>query len=92
VSGPFGQLKVRLSHRPIIMIAGGSGLAPIESMSADLADRRNTRPVTVFFGARTAADLFHLERLEAIGGRMPAWRSSRCCPSRGPAGPARPGS
>jgi NAD(P)H-flavin reductase len=51
VSGPFGQLKVRLSHRPIIMIAGGSGLAPIESMSADLADRRNTRPVTVFFGA-----------------------------------------
>lgn len=33
----FGQLKVRLSHRPIIMIAGGSGLAPIESMAADLA-------------------------------------------------------
>jgi len=71
VSGPFGQLKVRLSHRPIIMIAGGSGLAPIESMAADLADRRNTRPVTVFFGVQTAADLFHLERLEAIRGRMP---------------------
>ena len=71
VSGPFGQLKVRLSHRPIVMIAGGSGLAPIESMAADLADRRNTRPVTVFFGVRAAADLFHLERLEAIRGRMP---------------------
>ena len=71
VSGPFGQLKVRLSHRPIFMIAGGSGLAPIESMAADLADRRNTRPVTVFFGVRSAADLFHLERLEAIRGRMP---------------------
>ncbi len=53
------------------MIAGGSGLAPIESMAADLADRRNTRPVTVFFGVRAAADLFHLERLEAIRGRMP---------------------
>ena len=35
-----GQLKVRLSHRPIIMTAGGSGLAPIESMAADLAARR----------------------------------------------------
>jgi len=34
----------------------------------------------------------HLERLEAIRGRMPAWRSSLCCPSGGPAGPARPGS
>jgi methane monooxygenase component A beta chain/propane monooxygenase small subunit len=69
--GPFRQLKVRLSHRPIIMIAGGSGLAPIELMAADLADRRNTGPVTVFFGVRAAADLFHLERLEAIRGRMP---------------------
>src|SRR5580704_2978045 len=28
-------------------------------MAADLADRRNTRPVTMFFGVRTA-DLFHL--------------------------------
>jgi NAD(P)H-flavin reductase/ferredoxin len=72
VYGPFGQLKVRLSHRPIIMIAGGSGLAPIESMAADLADRQNTRPVTVFFGARTAADLYHLDRLEATRRRMPS--------------------
>jgi NAD(P)H-flavin reductase len=72
VFGPFGQLKVRLSHRPIIMIAGGSGLAPIESMIADLADRQNIRPVTVFFGARTAADLYHLDRLEAIRRRMPS--------------------
>ena len=40
-------------------------------MAADLAARRNSRPVTVFFGVRAAADLFHLERLEAIRGRMP---------------------
>jgi NAD(P)H-flavin reductase/ferredoxin len=72
VYGPFGQLKVRLSHRPIIMIAGGSGLAPIESMAADLADRQNTRPVTVFFGARTEEDLYHLDRLEATRRRMPS--------------------
>lgn len=69
--GPFGQLKVRLSHRSILMVAGGSGLAPILSMVADLADRHNTRPVTVFFGARSAADLYHLDRLEAVRERMP---------------------
>lgn len=84
VSGPFGQLKVRLSHRPIIMIAGGSGLAPIESMAADLADRCNTRPVTVFFGVRAAADLFHLERLEAIRGRMPGLEIVPVLSERGP--------
>jgi hypothetical protein len=36
-------------------------------MAADLADRRNTRPVTVFFGVRAAADLFHLERRRGAG-------------------------
>ncbi|HUY48289.1 MAG TPA: 2Fe-2S iron-sulfur cluster binding domain-containing protein [Streptosporangiaceae bacterium] len=69
--GPFGQLKVRLSHRPMIMVAGGSGLAPILSMVGDLADRRNTRQVTVFFGARSATDLYHLDRLRALQDRMP---------------------
>src|SRR5947207_2802367 len=27
--GPFGQFGVRLSHRPMVMVAGGSGMAPI---------------------------------------------------------------
>jgi NAD(P)H-flavin reductase len=73
------------------MIAGGSGLAPIESTAAVLADRRNTRPVTVFFGVRAAADLFHLERLEAIGGRMPGLEIVPVLSEPGPAGPTRPG-
>ena len=52
--GPLGQLKIRLSHRPIIAIAGGSGMAPIISMLTDLAGKGNTRPVIFFFGARRA--------------------------------------
>jgi propane monooxygenase reductase subunit len=72
VHGPFGQLRVRLSHRPIVMIAGGSGLAPILSMLADLADKGNARPVTVFFGVRGADDLFCLDRIAAIQRAMPA--------------------
>ena len=87
VSGPFGQLKVRLSHRPILMIACGSGLAPIESMAADLADRRNTRPVTVFFGVRPPRTCSTWNASRRSAGACRAWRSSRCCPSRGPARP-----
>jgi alkene monooxygenase reductase len=71
VTGPFGQMRVRLSHRPMLMIAGGSGLAPMLSMLADLAAKANTRPLKLFFGVRTADDLFGLERLGEIQRAMP---------------------
>lgn len=70
--GPLGQLKVRLSYRAILAIAGGSGMAPILSMLADLAEKGNVRPVTFLFGARREADLYFQDRLESICQRMPA--------------------
>ncbi len=73
--GPFGQLKIRLSHRPIVAIAGGSGMAPIVSMLSDLAEKRNTRPVTFFFGARRAKDLYFQDRIQALTSAMPALKT-----------------
>ncbi len=70
--GPLGQLKIRLSHRPIIAIAGGSGMAPIVSMLTDLAGKGNTRPVIFFFGARRAEDLYFQDRIKALKRAMPA--------------------
>jgi NAD(P)H-flavin reductase/ferredoxin len=70
--GPFGQFGIRLSHRPIVMVAGGSGMAPIRSMLADLAARGNERPVTFFYGARCDRDLFDVAVLEAFAAEH-AW-------------------
>jgi NAD(P)H-flavin reductase/ferredoxin len=70
--GPLGQLKVRLSYRSILAIAGGSGMAPILSMLTDLAEKSNTRPVTFLFGARREQDLYLQDRLESIRQKMPA--------------------
>jgi propane monooxygenase reductase subunit len=69
--GPYGQLRVRLSHRPMVMIAGGAGLAPLLSMLAVLADEENTRPVQLYFGARTPADLYWLNRVHQLQTAMP---------------------
>jgi NAD(P)H-flavin reductase/ferredoxin len=69
--GPLGQLKIRLSHRPIIAIAGGSGMAPIISMLTDLAEKGNARPVIFFFGARRAKDLYFQDRIKALKSAMP---------------------
>lgn len=67
ISGPYGQLKIHQSHRPVLMIAGGSGLAPLLSMLRDLAAKEFGRPVTLFFGARTEADLYLVEEIREIG-------------------------
>ena len=69
--GPLGQFGVRLSHRPMLMIAGGSGLAPIRSMLATLSSTGNTRAVTFFFGARTDRDLFLLAEFQQFAAQHP---------------------
>lgn len=66
VSGPVGSLKVRLSYRKILMVAGGSGMAPMLSMLNDLAQKKDRRPVTIFFGARTCEELYYIDRLKAL--------------------------
>lgn len=69
--GPFGQLRVHLSHRNILMICGGTGLAPMLSMVAGLAEERCTRPVFLFYGARTRDQLFGLDAVRRVQERMP---------------------
>ncbi|MGD9531151.1 FAD-binding oxidoreductase [Pseudonocardia sp.] len=64
--GPLGQFGVRLSHRPMVMVAGGSGMAPIRSMLAHLVATGNRREVVFCYGARTARDLFLLDELGAL--------------------------
>lgn len=66
VLGPVGSLRVRLSYRKILMIAGGSGMAPLLSMLTDLTQKKDRRPVTVFFGARTREELYYLDRVQAL--------------------------
>jgi CDP-4-dehydro-6-deoxyglucose reductase/ferredoxin-NAD(P)+ reductase (naphthalene dioxygenase ferredoxin-specific) len=59
VQGPYGDQHFRAGHPgPVIAIAGGSGLAPIKSIvEATLLEGRR-RPVALFFGARTEADIY----------------------------------
>ncbi|HEY2706110.1 MAG TPA: FAD-binding oxidoreductase, partial [Candidatus Dormibacteraeota bacterium] len=72
--GPLGMFRVRLSHRPMVMVAGGSGLAPILSMIADQAERGAERAVILYHGARTRQDLCFLDRVTALGRRLPGFR------------------
>jgi hypothetical protein len=65
-TGPYGWLRVHDSDRPTLMIAGGSGMAPILSLLRHLEQTRCERPVRFFYGARTPEDLFHLDEIAAL--------------------------
>jgi NAD(P)H-flavin reductase/ferredoxin len=60
VSGPLGVSYLRDNHRgPVLLIAGGSGLAPIQSILCTLLERGHAAPVTLYFGVRSERDVYH---------------------------------
>ncbi len=69
--GPYGQFSLIESEAPILMIAGGSGMAPVWAMLQHLRDVGSQRPVTFFYGARRPGDLFWLEEIAELGGALP---------------------
>jgi CDP-4-dehydro-6-deoxyglucose reductase/ferredoxin-NAD(P)+ reductase (naphthalene dioxygenase ferredoxin-specific) len=43
----------------VLLVAGGSGLAPIQSILRTLLARGYEAPVTLYFGVRSERDLYH---------------------------------
>ncbi|MDN7599081.1 2Fe-2S iron-sulfur cluster-binding protein [Burkholderia gladioli] len=56
---PFGEFTLREdAGKPAILIATGTGFAPVKSIVEDALRRRIDRPMTLYWGARTEADLY----------------------------------
>jgi propane monooxygenase reductase subunit len=72
IKGPYG-ICFRHENRPgpMILVGGGSGMAPLWSIVNDLARSGEQRQVTFFYGARTKQDLFYLDRIESLRASLP---------------------
>jgi propane monooxygenase reductase subunit len=71
VTGPYGVFTLRASSpRRLLFIGGGAGMAPILSLLRSLAETESERDAIYYYGARTEADLFHLEELGALPARF----------------------
>lgn len=68
--GPFGDFYLRDSDREIILVATGSGLAPVRSILHQLETENIQRKSRLFFGARTKADLINHEELIALQDKL----------------------
>ncbi len=71
---PRGSFYLDMEHRwPVVLFAGGVGVTPMLSMLEALhAERQSRRPVWLFYGVRSPAELIQRERLEAIAHQNPA--------------------
>ena len=59
IEGPFGSFFLREdSAKPIVLLASGTGLAPIKAIVERLRDQAITRPARLYWGCRRRADLY----------------------------------
>jgi len=65
IEGPIGGFGLADEPGPTLMIAGGTGLAPMLSMLETLQTARDDHPIRLVFGCTRGADLFHLDELDA---------------------------
>jgi benzoate/toluate 1,2-dioxygenase reductase component len=70
-SGPYGSFYLRPTIRPILMLAGGTGLAPFLSMLLWLKDNPTDQPIKLAYGVNTTSDLVELDKLDQIKTTMP---------------------
>ena len=67
LAGPLGSFYLRDVKRPILMLAGGTGLAPFLAMLDKLlAEGGGSEPIHLIYGVNTDTDLVELDKLEAF--------------------------
>ncbi len=75
MEGPFGSFFLREdSSKPIILLASGTGFAPIKAIIQHLQHKASTRPVVLYWGCRHKADLYQHEWCEAAAAATPHLR------------------
>lgn len=79
LSGPSGSFYLRDVKRPLLFLAGGTGLAPFLSMLGRLAaGPAPGQPIHLVYGVTRDADLVLVPALEAYAARLPGF-SFECC-------------
>ncbi|TSD94486.1 oxidoreductase [Skermania sp. ID1734] len=70
VGDPAGEMRIDDSGRNVIMIAGGTGLAPLRALILNVSRRRNPPNVFLFFGGRSPRELYAADMLYLLSQRF----------------------
>jgi len=73
--GPYGSFFLREdSDKPMVLLASGTGFAPIKALIEHMQHRGITRPATLYWGGRRPADLYMSDWVQAQLALMPQLR------------------
>ena len=87
VSGPYGTFVADpAGDRPVLCLAGGSGLAPVRALAEEAVSRRSPEDFTLLFSGRTRLDVMDAETFVGWQERHPGFRFRRTL-TRGPGVP-----
>lgn len=78
LTGPLGSFYLRPVNKPVLMLAGGTGLAPFLSMLEEMVRQGVQQPVHLIYGVTRDQDLVLVERLEELQQRLPGLTFSTC--------------
>jgi benzoate/toluate 1,2-dioxygenase reductase subunit len=87
-TGPSGSFYLREIRRPLLFLAGGTGLAPFLSMLGKIAETGTAgQPIRMVYGVTNDADLVGVDRLEEYAARIPAFSFTTCVAAEASAHP-----
>lgn len=69
--GPLGTFFLRDSDKPVILLASGTGYAPIRSILLDALPRHTGRKMTLYWGARTLRDIYLYDEALSLAATYP---------------------
>ena len=71
MTGPLGSFYLRAVERPLLFLAGGTGLAPFLSMLEVLVRAKSQHKVHLIYGVTRELDLVCVDAIEAYAGQLP---------------------
>jgi CDP-4-dehydro-6-deoxyglucose reductase len=75
LEGPFGSFFLREdSTKPMVLLASGTGFAPIKAITQQLQHKGITRPAVLYWGSRRKADLYQHDWCLEAAASMPNLR------------------
>ena len=81
--GPSGSFYLRDITRPLLFLAGGTGLAPFLSMLGKISASGASHPIHLVYGVTNEADLVELSRISAFAAEIPGFTFATCVAAPG---------
>lgn len=64
INGPYGEFRLADTDAPVILVAGGSGMAPMKCILHHMKNTGNSRKATYLFGANRVKEMFYMDLMK----------------------------